>query len=498
MSDMSIVLKKVSKTYNTNTVLDDVSITFGALEKIALVGENGAGKTTLLRICAGAEPVSEGSVTYESRGRVCYVAQEFPLADYTGKNGLDYIASYGAERFHTQVIDTLKAFDFQQKLLTLPLLALSGGQQKLLALSVAFALRPAYLLIDEPENHLDIFARQVLIELMANHRGCVVFVSHDHELINAVTSRIIEVQDGALSSYLGSYEFYLEQKARADAALERDHATHDKKVAQLDNLIKRLKIWVQQNPNFGKQLRARRAQMSRLEEVAPTAKHKTKKAKLTIQPGERTAKRIFLAEKLQIVRGETTILEKIDLALFAGDQVALVGRNGTGKSSFLSAIRGSLPVSSSELRVAPTLKLGYFSQDSLATLYDDETPFEAVCNAKPGLHEPQVRAILASYLIDAEACKRKIGTLSGGQKTRLRFCLLFAATYDVLILDEPTNHLDPVTWEVLVEAIKLYKGALLVVSHDRLFLEQLDVRLWVCEKKTIREYYRSLSEFLEQ
>jgi ATP-binding cassette, subfamily F, member 3 len=495
---MSIILRHVHKTYDNNSVLEDVSVTFSMHEKVALVGENGAGKTTLLRICAGEEPVSDGSISYDTRGRVCYVAQEFLVHEYGEMTGLGYIESFGAERFHNTVKDTLKAFDFNHKLLTLPLSALSGGQQKLLALAVAFALRPAYLLIDEPENHLDIFARGTLIELMRDYRGCVVFVSHDHELINAVTSRIVEVRDCATHSYQGSYEFYLEQKTKEDAALERDHKAHDKKAEQLDKLIKRLKVWVQANPNFGKQLRARKTQLAKHNENAPAAKHTTKKAKLVVPPSDKTSKRIFVAEKLSLSRGEVTILEKIDLALFAGEQVALVGRNGTGKSTFLSAIRGTIPASDGTLRVAPTLKLGYFAQDALATLDPNATPYDVVSDVKPGISEPQVRALLASYLIDAEACKRKIGTLSGGQKTRLRFCLLFATTSDVLILDEPTNHLDPVTWEVLVEAIKQYKGALLVVSHDRLFLEQLDIRLWVCEKKTIREYYGGLSAFLKQ
>jgi ATPase subunit of ABC transporter with duplicated ATPase domains len=312
-----------------------------------------------------------------------------------------------------------------------------------------------------------------------------------------VTSRIVEVRDGTLHTYQGSYEFYLEQKAKEEAALEREHKAHDKKADQLDKLIKRLQVWVKINPGFGPQLRARKTQLAKHNDNAPTAKHANKKAKLILAPTEKTSKRIFLAEKLTLARGETVILENVDLALFAGEQIALIGRNGAGKSTFLHAIQGSLDPTAGTLRVAPTLKFGYFSQDALSTLDPNETPFEVVCTAMPGFGESQARALLASYLIDAEACKRKIGTLSGGQKTRLRFCLLFTATHDVLILDEPTNHLDPVTWEVLVEAIKQYKGALIVVSHDRLFLEQLNIRLWVCAKRTISEYYRSLSEYLQ-
>ncbi len=495
---MSIILRHVHKTYDTNTVLEDVSVTFGVHEKVALVGENGAGKTTLLRICAGAEDASEGTVSYDTKGRVWYVAQEFPVATYPNHTGVSYIESFGAERFFNTVKEMLKSFGFNHKLLALPLASLSGGQQKLLALTVAFALRPTYLLIDEPENHLDIFARSTLITLMREYRGCVVFVSHDHELINAITNRIVEVKDKTLRSYQGTYEFYLTQKAKEAAALERDHKAHDKKTDQLETLIKRLRVWVQKNPDFGKQLRARTTQLKRLKDNAPAPLHHTKKAKLIVPQSEKTSKRIFLAEKVSLTRGDTVILEKLDLALFAGEQVALVGRNGTGKSTFLSALRGDLVPSAGDLRTPPNIRIGYFSQDALATLDPNSTPYDVVSDAKPGITEPQIRALLASYLIDSEACRRKIATLSGGQKTRLRFCLLFAATHDILILDEPTNHLDPVTWEVLIEAIKQYTGALLLVSHDRLFLEQLDTRLWVCEHKTIREYYGTLDEFLEK
>ncbi len=495
---MSISLKKVSKTYDTTVVLSSVTIALNPGERIALVGENGAGKTTILKMCAGLEDVTSGQIFLDPHERACYVSQEFPVEEFDGISGLEYVFQHGGDSLFRGVSRILSEFDFKKETLDLPLKVMSGGQQKILNLAVSLAQRPRYLLVDEPENHLDIFARQTLISLLKEYRGCVVFVSHDQELINSVTNRIVEVHDGTLSSYTGSYEFYLEQKARMDEGKARSWKGHEKKVNQLDQLIKRMREWVKKNPDLGPQLRARKSQMERLQRDAPEKPKAQRKAKITIADTGRGSKRILLAEDLSIRLGESTIIKKTGFVINSGEKVAIVGRNGSGKSTFLKAVIGKVGVTSGRLKVAESLQFGYFSQDALAVLDPSKTPLDAVSAVAGHLNEQGQRSMLARYLIGPDICTRKIETLSGGQKTRLRFCLMFVAKNELLILDEPTNHLDPVTWEILAEALKEYTGTVIMVSHDRMFIDQTTTRLFVVENQVISEYYGTLNEYLTE
>lgn len=493
---MSITLKKVGKAYNALTVLTDVSIALNPGERIALVGENGAGKTTILKLCAGIEEPTSGRIARENYTVALYVPQEFPLLEYDGMTGMDYVYMEGNESVMRGVKKLLAEFEIEESILEKELAVLSGGQQRILNICTAFAKRPQYLLIDEPENHLDIFARQVLIDLMQNYRGCVVFVSHDQELINAVTNRIVEVVNGTVQSYTGTYEFYLEHKARIEAGKANAWRHHEKEVDRLDRLIKRMREWVKLNPDLGAQLRARKTQLRHLEENAPV-KPRVQKV-MNIRMGEvdvHHSKRMLTSKALSIRLGDKLLIRDTDVSLFFGEKVALIGRNGTGKSTFLKAALEYVPISGGELKLGVDIKVGYFSQEALTTLDPDQTALDAV-SAVSHASEHQNRSMLARYLIGADSCTRSVSTLSGGQKTRLRFCLLFAANNDLLIMDEPTNHLDPLSWEILAESLKEYRGTLLMVSHDRIFIDQVAEKLWVVRNGKIAEFFGSLSEYL--
>ncbi|MEI6420475.1 MAG: ABC-F family ATP-binding cassette domain-containing protein [bacterium] len=493
---MSITLKKACKSYSTKPILTDVSISFNVGERIALVGENGAGKTTLLRLCAGVEELSSGYISRDEYTQTCYIFQEFPVKEYSGMTGLEYVTLFGKENLIRGVKRLLGEFDMDESILDMDVSLLSGGQQKILDICTNFARKPQYLLVDEPENHLDIFARQILINLIKNYRGCIVFVSHDQELINSITNRIVEVEDGSLKSYTGSYEFYLEQKSRIEQGKERTWQAHEKKVDQLDRLIKRMHEWCKKNPDLGAQLSARKTQLKKLQERAPE-KPKTQK-QISLKLGDvdqRHAKRMLVAKGLTVTLGDNNILWENDISLFFGEKVALVGRNGSGKSTFLRAAMGKIPITSGEIKTGVDIKVGYFSQDAGSTLDLDRTPFEVISEVFMA-PDYQVRSLLARYLIGAESCMRKIKTLSGGEKTRLRFCLLFAANNDLLLLDEPTNHLDPLSWEILAEALKEYQGTVLLVSHDRMFIDQTTDKLWVVEDRKIAQYFGSLNKYL--
>jgi ATPase subunit of ABC transporter with duplicated ATPase domains len=498
---MTIALKNIEKVYGAKSVLKGISIAFNQGERVALIGENGVGKTTLLRICAGLEEPTGGDIFRDEHTVACFVPQDFPEeftdSDMTAEN---YARQFGSDSLMRSVKRVWAEFEQPESALGQTLVSLSGGQKKMLDLSIAFARKPQYLFLDEPENHIDVFARQELIRLIGGSRSCVVFVSHDQNLINSVTNRIAEIEDGRLTSYTGTYQFYLEQKAKREAGIERSWKSHEKKVDQLDRLIKRMHEWVQKNPDLGAQLRSRKTQLERLQKNAPAQPKVRKRFKLALSdndPGYGHGKRMLLIKGLSLSAGDKSLLRGVDLALFSGEKIALVGRNGSGKSTLLKAIMGRIPPSQGEVRLGQNVTPGYFSQESQESLDQARTPLDLVSEVYPA-HEHKIRALLANYLIGVDACSRPVSTLSGGQKTRLRFCLLFMRSPEFLLLDEPTNHLDPVSWDILLQGLKEYKGTVLVVSHDRMFIDEVFDKLWIIEDREILEYRGKLAEYLNE
>jgi len=493
---MSIVLKNVWKSYDSQTVLERVNFILNVGDKIAVIGENGMGKSTLLKLLSGEEDLTLGERYVDDRAMVAVVSQDFPTHYLErGITVREFINEQGGQSLFRRVDKILREFCFPERLMDTSLSMLSGGQQKIVDLSVAFGLQTGVLLLDEPENHIDIFARQVLISLIRNHRGAIAFVSHDQDLINSTTNKIVEVENHSLWSYTGGYEFYLAEKKRQEEGRERAWKTHERKVEQLDRLIKRMHQWVKLNPDLGAQLSSRKTQLERIKANAPSRPRSKKLITLSIKNSDRvTGKRMFLVDGLRLERGGTYLLWDVSLSLFYGQKVALVGRNGSGKTSFIKALMGDVPFQGT-IRVGDSVSLGYFSQDTADILDLKETPLEALEKITSG-EQHVLRALLAKYLIGAEHCNRPIGKLSGGQKTRLRFCLLFAHKYELLILDEPTNHLDPVTWDIVAGAITEYQGAVLLVSHDRVFVDSTVKQLWVIDNRQIALYHGTLGEYL--
>ncbi len=495
---MTLTLKKATKKYNGQTVLYEIDFSASEGDKIVIIGENGSGKSTLLRMLTADEELASGKRFVESHADIAFVSQELSQEVLEqGQTGEEYVYGFGDDKLMRRVKKLISDFDLGEYALSLPLGSLSGGQQKILALSVAFARNPDFILLDEPENHIDIFARQVLIELMKEFRGGLVFVSHDQDLINAVTNRIVEVENEGLTAYKGNYEFYLEERARQKAGQEHTWQVHQKKVEQLDKLIKRMRQWVQVNPDLGAQLRARKSQLRQLQDKAPEKPKKSKRIAISTSEVEQNrGKRILKVESLSVTRGDRRLLMDTSLSLFFGQKVAMIGRNGSGKTSFLKAILGDVAVSGI-LKVGNNVKVGYFSQESLETLDENSSAVELLQKVTRA-PESNTRSLLARYLIDANHCMRPIKTLSGGQKMRLRFCLLFASKPDLLLLDEPTNHLDPVTWDLLVQALNEYQGTMVLVSHDRVFIDQVAKELWIIENGSISQFAGTLTNYLEE
>ena len=494
---MSVLVKNLKKSYDTNIVLDNVSMVLNPREHIAIIGENGVGKTTLLNILAGVDEPTSGIVTKDEYSQTVIVTQDFPsefiLNGWTSSEYIDYL---GGEKLLRSTLRIMKDFHLGEEVLDLKLSSLSGGQKKIIDISTSFARKPQYLFLDEPENHIDIFGRQVLIEMIKNFRGCLVFVSHDQDLVNSVTNRILEIDEGKIISYTGTYEFYLEEKQRQEEAKKKDWKHHENEVKRLDALVKRIREWVQRNPDLGPMLRAKKTQLEKLKNNAPQKPKRERKMNLSLNDVEQKRSKLILKiENFSLKLGTRSLFFKTDAYLFFGEKVALVGRNGTGKTTLFKAIMGEINPDEGSVKVGVNLNVGYFSQDHLDSINQQKTPIEVlgdIMNAP----EHKLRSVLAKFLIGENAYNRPISTLSGGQKTRLRFCLLFSKQNDLLLLDEPTNHLDNVSWNVLIQAVEDYNGTILMVSHDRVFIDQTTNKLWTIEDRQINEYFGTLTNYL--
>ncbi len=490
MSNLSV--KNVVKIFGVKPVLSGVSLHLNPGDKVALVGENGAGKTTLLRILSGDEEPTKGSVMTNERIPRLYMAQEFP--GHPEQVAGEFI---GGEKAHRAALRYLDELDIDPKILEMHTGLLSGGQKKMLQLVKAFVSKSPYLLLDEPENHLDYFAREWLITTLRNYRGCVVLVSHDQYVIDQVANKIVEIEDGKLTTFQGDYQFYLEEKARQVEGRYQEWQHMEREIERHRKMVIRMRQHAKRNSDVAGVYRNKVRQLERLVETQQERPRiERKKMKVNLADVERkSSKRILLLDNFSLKRGGRSLFYNTGAQLFFGEKVALLGRNGSGKTSLFKAIQGELEANGGNVRVGVNINVGYFSQEHTEELDEDSTPIEELNKVMNG-GEQKVRSFLNNFLIDSTAASRSISTLSGGQKTRLRFAKLFSRDIDFLLLDEPTNHLDTMSWQVLVEALKRFTGTVLLVSHDRAFVDETVEKLWVIDKSTIKEFFGNLSEFL--
>ncbi len=490
MSNLSV--KAVTKVYGTKPVLNNVTLNLNPGDRVVLVGENGAGKTTLLRILAGVEEPSKGTINASDRMPRAYVAQEFN--EDLNQTAAEFIGSQKAQRAAQRMLEEL---DMPASLLDLNMEVMSGGQKKILQLIKAFASKVPYLLLDEPENHLDYFAREWLIATLNEYRGCVVFVSHDQFVIDKVANRIVEIEDGMLAAYQGDYQFFLEEKGRQmnGRLLEWEHMKRE--IDRHKKMVERLRPIAAMTSKVAGHYRDKKRKLGELM-ANQTTRPRIDRPKIKLKVGDvdkKASKRILQLTDVSLKLGEARLFYNASAQLFFGEKVCLFGRNGSGKSSLIRMIEGGLEPDGGVLKIGVNVDVGYFSQEHYEEIDPDSTPIDEIMKVIKG-GEQQARSILGSFLIDNTAASREISTLSGGQKTRLRFAKLFARNVEFLVLDEPTNHLDTLSWQVLLEAIKAFQGTVLLVSHDRAFVDEAAEKLWVLDGGQIKEFLGNLSDFL--
>ena len=509
-------------------------------QKVGLIGPNGAGKSSLLKLIMGEYNPEPGGGVRRAKGtsvgylpqhpdldpsltafqaamqgqpRVAELSTDLDVLEkklgepsvYNDPKRLTYyiekqqafieeFETLGGENYPNLVRQMLVGLGLAEDEFDKPLSVLSGGQKKLIYLARLLIARPPVLLLDEPDNHLDLSGKAFLEQLVRDYPGIVVIISHDRYLLDAAVTHIAEIEDGKLSTFEGDYSTYMLDKEDRLLRQQQLYDVQRREIHRLETSIKRLALWgkLYDNEKF-----ARRAQtmQKRLDKMEKIEKPVLERRKMDLQlNGWRGSNKVVEILNLNKGFGETILFHDLNITLRHAERVGLIGPNGSGKSVFLRMILGKEPPTSGEIILGPSVKIGYYAQEH-ETLDYSQTLLEAVRATAP-FSESSAVAFLLRYLFTYPQVSQKIGDLSGGERSRLQLALLVLSEANFLLLDEPTNNLDIASAEVLETALEDFIGTVLVISHDRYFLDEVIDRLLVIEEGQVVEYQGNFADYL--
>lgn len=527
-------LTNVHAQFGSQKVLKGVSFEIGSEERLGLIGPNGSGKTTMLRILLGEDVPSEGNVLITSGIRVGYVPQyvdasddelvmDWLIAEYTTLEGdlrqaeeamatalpdelgaamnayqsaLDRYNAADADRRPDEaqrLLDSLGLSGKEGQLIG----TLSGGEKNVLSLARALLNEPDFLILDEPGNHLDFQGLAWLEEFLISFKGAVLIVSHNRHTLDRVATGILTIEDGKVQRYVGGYSEYRATRLRELLAQQADYSANQKRLAQLEALVKRLELTARARPSkkAGKRLRSRRSQLEREEDQAvdkPVSEVSAIGAEFA--DGRTQAKIVLQIRKYSKRFDDNSLLENVDLDITSGERVAIIGSNGSGKTSMLRDIVELGDWNNGVIRIGPSIRTGYAAQQQ-EVLDGGRTILEAMMSSPPESNETVAFALLRNFLFTREDLRKKVADLSGGERNRLQLAALMKLKPNFLILDEPTNHMDIPAREAIEDALYDYEGTILVVSHDRYFLDKIVERVVELEDRDLVSFDGNFSEY---
>ena len=527
---IDIAINELNKYYGSNHVIKGISFEINGGEKVGLLGKNGSGKTTLFKTITGEEPYESGSIAKASGKKIEMLAQipAFGEQDTSedvlrssfveisdvfnamkkieGDADPVVLARYGRlmeeyERlggYETEVrLDKVcGGMNIDEKLRNSPFNQLSGGEKARVNLARILLRDCDILLLDEPTNHLDLASLEWLERFLLEFSGTVLVVSHDRVFLDGVITRIIEIDDGIANFYSGNYSFYVEERERRYLTQAEQYKQQQRKISQLETAIKRQRVWAQINPsNTGLAKRAI-AMEKRIEQMDKVEKPVTaKKLDTEFDSGGHAAKEIVSFDAVQKRYGEKIIVRDINHKILRHDRIALAGDNGCGKTTLLKMMMGEECPDSGGIKISPNVKIGYMPQ--IITFQDENATVLDVLRSETGEPEEKVRSILARFHFFAADVTKKVGFLSGGEKSRLKLCLMMQKNINFLLLDEPTNHLDIASREWIENALLDFEGTMLFVSHDRYFLNKFADKVWGMANGIITQYDCGFREYIE-
>ena len=457
---MILNVSMLSKAYVGKTVLKDVSFHLEDKEKAAIVGINGSGKTTLLRCILGIEEADEGSIAFSKEKKMDYLAQQH--ADIETENE-DY--------------DTL-----------------SGGQKTRKRLEEILQEKPDLLILDEPTNHLDIGSIQWLEKVLKRYDGAVLLVSHDRYFLDKIVTKVIDLERGKVRMYQGNYSAYAEKKRQLREAEWKAFQNQQAEIKHQEAVIEKLKQF-----NREKSIKRAESREKMLEKVERLEKPEEieNEMKLLFSPRESSGNDVLMAKDLGKSYDGRRLFSHGTFSLQRGEHVALIGDNGTGKTTLLKILNGLIQADEGEFRLGSKVKIAYYDQEH-AVLHMEKTLFEEIQDTYPEMNNTKVRNVLAAFLFTGDDVYKRIQDLSGGEQGRVSLAKLMLSDANFLILDEPTNHLDIQGKEVLEEAIRNYEGTVLYVSHDRYFINKTATRIIELFSNRFDNYIGNYDYYIEK
>ena len=494
-----ISVENLKVEFGVEPLFEGVSYVINPRDRIALVGKNGAGKSTMLKILAGLQQPTDGTVSVPKEMKICYLPQVMKITDT--RSVREETESVFAEltssdddseiyRRQADMAKTLKGLGFRNEDLDRPTSEFSGGWRMRIELAKLLLQQPDVLLLDEPTNHLDINSIQWLEGFLARNSKAVMLVSHDRAFINNVTNRTIEITCGTIYDYRVKYdEFVRLRKERREQQI-RAYENQQKEIAETKEFIERFRY----KPTKAVQVQSR---IKQLEKIVPIRIDEEDRSQLRLkfQPAQRSGNYPVICEEVRKAYGEHVVFDKVDLTIKRGEKVAFVGQNGEGKTTLVKCIMGEIPFDG-KLTIGHNVTIGYFAQNQTQLLDDELTVFDTIDRVATGDIRLKIRDILGAFMFGGEASDKKVKVLSGGERSRLAMIKLLLESVNLLILDEPTNHLDMRSKDVLKDAIREFDGTVIVVSHDREFLDGLVTKVYEFAGGHVREHLGGIYDYL--
>ncbi len=532
---MILSCSNITKSFGTDSVLEQVSFHIEEREKAAIVGINGAGKSTLLKIIIGELAPDDGTVVVTKGKTLGYLAQhqdldssrtiydellevkrpviemeerirqlEIEMKHSAGEELETLYQTYSrlshefelanGYAWKSEINGVLKGLGFEEEEFSKPVCTLSGGQKTRVSLGKLLLSRPDIILLDEPTNHLDMESIAWLENYLLNYQGTVIIVAHDRYFLDRVVTKIVELDNGKATVFQGNYSAYSEKKAMLRANILKAYLNQQQEIRHQEEVITKLRSFNREKSI--KRAESREKLLNKMERIEkPTEVNDA--MNITLEPDIQSGNDVLTVRGLSKGFDGQQLFSGVDFDIKRGERIAIIGNNGTGKTTILKIINGIVPADSGEIRLGSRVHIGYYDQEH-HVLHNEKTLFQELSDTYPGMNNTQIRNVLAAFLFTGEDVFKLIGDLSGGEKGRVSLAKLMLSEANFLILDEPTNHLDITSKEILENALNHYTGTVLYVSHDRYFINRTATRILDLTHNTLVNYIGNYDYYLEK
>lgn len=532
---MILACKNISKAFGTNQILKNVSFHINEYEKAAIVGINGAGKSTLLKIIVNELKSDEGEVIFAKGSTIGYLSQHQDLDSkntiydemleikrdiieldekirqlekdmklVSGKELENMLSTYtrlthefelkNGYSYKSEITGVLKGLGFPEEDFEKYVNTLSGGQKTRISLGKLLLSTPDVILLDEPTNHLDMESIAWLENYLLNYKGSVIIVAHDRYFLDKVVSKVIEIDHTKAVSYEGNYSEYAKKKSMLQDAMLKHYLNQQKEIKHQEDVIAKLRSFNREKSI--KRAESREKMLDKIERIEKPITHESQIA-IRLEPNVTSGNDVLTVANLSKSFGKEPLFTSLNFDIKREEKVAIIGNNGTGKTTILKIINGVVPSDTGEIKLGAKVKIGYYDQEH-QVLSMEKTLFDELQDTYPNLDNTTIRNILAAFLFTGDDVFKRIKDLSGGERGRVSLAKLMLSEANLLILDEPTNHLDIMSKEILERAINNYTGTVLYVSHDRYFINKTATRILDLTNSSLLNYIGNYDYYLEK